>query len=56
MNSTKNGFRDFFHILIGVNIGHVIFGAALGSQELFPSHDPAAAWAGTYFIAHLISP
>ena len=34
MSKTKNGFRDFFHILIGVNIGHVIFGAAIGSQEL----------------------
>ena len=33
MSKTKNGFRDFFLILIGVNIGHVIFGAALGSQE-----------------------
>jgi|TARA_R110000796_G_scaffold193412_3_gene309926 hypothetical protein len=34
MSKKKNGFRDFFHILIGVNIGHVIFGAAMGSQEL----------------------
>ena len=34
MSKTKNGFRDFFNILIGVNIAHVIFGAALGSQEM----------------------
>ena len=34
MSKKKNGFRDFFHILIGVNIGHVIFGAAMGSQDM----------------------
>ena len=34
MNKIKKHFRDFMFILIGVNIGHVIFGAALGSQEL----------------------